>query len=124
MPADLAPTMLWSQVSERIATTMGLHYPAERWADLQRGLERAAKELGFANAAACGRWLSSATPTKAQLDVLASHLTVGETYFFREKNTFEGLAGTILPELVQARRRCGKRLRIWSAACCTGEEPY
>jgi chemotaxis protein methyltransferase CheR len=56
--------------------------------------------------------------------VLADHLTVGETYFFREPRTFEILADTILPELIRQRRGDQRRLRIWSAACCTGEEPY
>jgi chemotaxis protein methyltransferase CheR len=62
--------------------------------------------------------------TKTHLQVLASHLTVGETYFFREKKTFEILTASIVPDLIRNRRGCGQRLRIWSAACCTGEEPY
>ena len=80
---------------------MGLHFPPERWADLQRGLAGAAAELGFADVAACADWLLSAPLTKAQLRVLASHLTVGETYFFREKKTFEVLAEHVLPELIR-----------------------
>ncbi|MDR3404918.1 MAG: CheR family methyltransferase [Chthoniobacter sp.] len=103
---------------------MGLHFPPERWADLERGLTGAAKEFGLADVATGVEWLLSATLTKAQLEVLASHLTVGETYFFREKKTFEVLAESILPELIRARRASDRRLRIWSAACCTGEEPY
>jgi chemotaxis protein methyltransferase CheR len=69
-------------------------------------------------------WLLSASLTKTQLDVLASHLTIGETYFFRENKTFEILAEKVLPELVRSRRNGARRLRIWSAGCCTGEEPY
>jgi chemotaxis protein methyltransferase CheR len=48
---------------------------------------------------------------------------VGETYFFRERKTFEALADEAIPELVR-RRSAEKRLRLWSAACCTGEEAY
>lgn len=114
----------WSQLSELIAETMGLHFPRERWDDLQRGLAGAALEFGFDDAAACVGWLLSAPLTKAQLQVLASHLTIGETYFFRDKQTLEALAGNILPELIRARRGREQRLRIWSAACCSGEEPY
>jgi len=118
------PEAQWSRLSEVIAETMGLHFPSARWADLQRGLEGAARELGFEDTAACVGELLSAPPTAAQIEVLASHLTVGETYFFREKKIFDVLAAGILPELVRSRRGREQRLRIWSAACCTGEEPY
>jgi len=46
-----------------------------------------------------------------------------ETYFFRDKPTFDQLPGEILPELAQ-RRRDARRLSIWSAGCSTGQEVY
>jgi chemotaxis protein methyltransferase CheR len=112
------------RLSEFIAEHMGLHFPRERWADLQRGLAGAAVECGFDDAAACADWLLSAPPTRTQLQVLANHLTVGETYFFRDKRTFDVLASRVLPELIDARRGRERRLRLWSAACCSGEEAY
>ncbi|MBI4204302.1 MAG: tetratricopeptide repeat protein [Betaproteobacteria bacterium] len=114
----------WSQLSEFIARTTGLHFPRERSADLQRGVAGAARELGFEDTAACVDRLLSVPPTAAEIGILASHLTVGETYFFREKKTFDVLSADILPELIRSRRGRGQRLRFWSAACCTGEEPY
>lgn len=114
----------WSQLSEFIAKSMGLHFPCERWDDLQRGLAGAAQEFGLEDPAACIDWLLSAPPTKGQLQVLANHLTIGETYFFRDRQTLDALTEHILPELIRARRGHQRRLRIWSAACCSGEEPY
>lgn len=114
----------WPQLSEMIATSMGLHFPRERWDDLGRAFKGAADEFGFSDIAACADWLLSTPLDKTRLQVLASHLTVGETYFFREKQTLDALAEHILPELIRSRRGRGQRLRIWSAACCTGEEPY
>lgn len=114
----------WSQLSELVAGTTGLHFPRERWDDLKRGLVDAAQEFGFEDAAACVDWLLSAPPTRAQVQVLASHLTIGETYFFRDGPTLEAFTESILPELIRARRGGEQRLRIWSAACCSGEEPY
>ena len=59
-----------------------------------------------------------------QLEILASNLTIGETYFYRENKAFEALEEHILPELLRSSRGKERRLRIWSAGCCTGEEPY
>ncbi|MGI8738088.1 MAG: hypothetical protein ACR2KU_00065 [Gammaproteobacteria bacterium] len=85
----------WSRLSDVIAEGMGLHFPRARWDDMQRGLMRATQEFGFDDVTACVGWLLSAPPTKAQLQVLASHLTIGETYFFRDKQAFEVLAANI-----------------------------
>lgn len=114
----------WSRLIELIAERTGLHFPHERQDDLRRGLIDVTQELGFADLAACVDGLTSATITKAQLQVLASHLTIGETYFFRDKQTLEALSENILPKLIRTRRGREQRLRIWSAACCSGEEPY
>lgn len=121
---DQAGQAQWSRLSELVAESMGLHFPRERWDDLRRGMAGAAQELGCEDVAACVDWLLSAPPTKAQLEVLASHLTVGETYFFRDAQMLEALAANILPELIGARRGREQRLRLWSAGCCSGEEAY
>ncbi len=116
------------QLSERINERMGLHFVPERWGDLERGLRHAARDFGFEGADAarqCAAWLLNAPLLPAQIDTLARHLTIGETYFFRDPAVFEALRRHVLPELIRVRRERGeKTLRFWSAACCTGEEPY
>jgi chemotaxis protein methyltransferase CheR len=112
------------RLSALVAETMGLHFPQPRWPDLERGIAAAAKELGCADSTQCARRLLGGAPNKNELDVLACHLTVGETYFCRENRGFELLAEQILPKLIHQRRNRDQRLRIWSAACCTGEEAY
>ncbi|MDB5324184.1 MAG: methyltransferase, CheR-type [Phycisphaerales bacterium] len=118
------PEQELSRFGEFVAQTMGLHFHESRRADLERGVAAAAGELGFEDSAACVRWLMSAPLTRSQLELLASNLTIGETYFFREDKSFNFLAGQILPALMHNRQRGERRLRIWSAGCSTGEEPY
>jgi len=55
-------------------------------------------------------------------DVVES-MTTNETFFFRDKIPFDHLRDTILPALTQS-RASRRTLRIWSAACSTGQEPY
>jgi len=124
MQIDAVPDALWSRVSEFIAQHTGLDFPGERRSDLQRGLAAAAAEFGLADAAGCAEWLLSESLTRSQLHAVAGHLTVGETYFFRERKAFDALAEHVLPELIRRRRGSDQRLRLWSAACSTGEEPY
>jgi chemotaxis protein methyltransferase CheR len=124
MQTDGVLDALWGRLSEFIAQNTGLHFPPERRSDLQRGFTAAAAEFGFAHCVDCADWLLSTSLTRPQLHTLASHLTVGETYFFRERKTFDALAQRILPELIRRRRSREQRLRLWSAACSTGEEPY
>lgn len=57
---------------------------------------------------------------------LIDAITTQETLFFRDGSPFEALNHKVLPELLDAKLRAGgpPRLRIWSAACSTGQEPY
>lgn len=124
MPAEAIPDTVWERLGDFVARNTGLHFPPERLVDLQRGFSAAAEEFGFADRARCAAWVLSGALTRAQLHALAGHLTVGETYFFRERKTFDALSTVILPELIARRRGREQRLRLWSAACCTGEEAY
>ncbi|MGD0886277.1 MAG: CheR family methyltransferase [Thermodesulfovibrionales bacterium] len=107
-----------------IEERMGLCFPKERWADLERGLRRACAGLEYADVESCARHIMLSPQTKRQIEMLASHLTVGETYFFRDRKSFDILESDIFPALIGIRKKAGKYLRIWSAGCATGEEPY
>jgi chemotaxis protein methyltransferase CheR len=118
------PDSLLSQLSDFLESQMGLHFPEERWRDLESGVAAAARDFGLRDAESCARWLLSAPLARNRVEVLACHLTVGETYFFREQRSLEVLKEQILPELLYSGIGAERRLRIWSAGCCTGEEPY
>lgn len=57
----------------------------------------------------------------AAWDDLIDAVTVQETYFWREMDQIHALAEQVIPELL--RSRPGERIRIWCAACASGEEP-
>ncbi|OPY15384.1 MAG: Chemotaxis protein methyltransferase Cher2 [Syntrophus sp. PtaB.Bin001] len=113
----------WRRLMEWITSQTGLYLPQDRLPDLKRRLLNAASEFHFDRIEPFVCWLLSTKLTQRQIETLASHLTVGETYFFRETLSLEALEKYILPELI-ASRRSMRYLRIWSAGCATGEEPY
>lgn len=116
---------LLQEFSAFLASRLGLHFPPERWPDLACHLLAIARETKHAQPDACLRALMAQPPTQDQVELLARHLSVGETYFFRDPAMFAVLEHEVLPQLIAARRRAGeRRLRLWSAACCTGEEAY
>ena len=124
MPVEALKNSRWERLSEILAARTGLHFPPERRADLRRALDQAAADFGLADADSCANWLLSTPLSTGQLARLARHLTIGETYFFRERPSFEALASHVLPQLIERKRGQDRQLRLWSAACSTGEEAY
>jgi chemotaxis protein methyltransferase CheR len=121
------PEDLLAAVSQFVESRLGIHIPAGRLVDLERGLRGLAKEVGAADVAAFANNLLSAPITQETEDLLAAHLTIGETYFYRDPRAFEVLEKEVLPAAARAREWMSggdRKIRIWSAACCTGEEPY
>jgi len=113
------------QARALIASRLGLDFSEHRQADLERGLVRALRAASLSAPEAYLAWLATLPEESLEWRRLAGHLTVGETYFFRDRASFEALEQHVLPALIAARRAEGLlRLRIWSAGCATGEEPY
>ena len=82
---------------------------------------RLAKRLKHHGLASYGEYFQMITAAngETELQMAVDLLTTNETHFFREPKHFDFLRQRILPE-----RKPGKPLRIWSAACSSGEEPY
>lgn len=82
---------------------------------------RLAKRLKHHGLASYGEYFQMITAAngETELQMAVDLLTTNETHFFREPKHFDFLRQRVLPE-----RKPGKPLRIWSAACSSGEEPY
>jgi chemotaxis protein methyltransferase CheR len=123
-PAAGSETLL-AALSDHVAAQTGLRLPRERWPELSNALTELIGEAGAALAQAHLYRLLTSPLSRAQIETLARHLAVGETYFFREPDTFDALEHDVLAPLVAARCADGsRRLNLWSAGCCTGEETY
>jgi chemotaxis protein methyltransferase CheR len=107
-----------------IATTMGLHHKEARLPELAQKIAAVSGEFGYDDPEACMLWLMSAPLSREQQETLARAFTIGETYFFRDRPSYQALEERILPELIEKRRTGERNLRIWSAGCSSGEEAY
>lgn len=101
----------------------GHHYYADKDDLLFERLVRRFRACDAPDAAAYLALLADPVAGKAEWAALEAEVTIGETFFFRYAEQFAALRGTILPDLV-AQRGLGRSLRIWSAGCSTGAEPY
>lgn len=113
------------QAQTLIAGRLGLDFSKGRQADLEWGLVQACRTSSVSAPETYLAWLATLPDESAEWRRLAGHLTVGETYFFRDRALFEALEQYVLPSLIIGRRTARNlRLRLWSAGCATGEEPY
>ncbi len=115
--------VLLTQLNNFIESSLGLHFREDRFENLKRGIIIASREFGYQDPQHFVSHILASQVGQEQIDKLASCLTIGETFFFREKATFCALEEYILPELIRTREE-QKTLRVWSAGCGSGEEPY
>lgn len=119
--SDKEFALLSDLVRERVGITLG----PEKKSLLQGRLQKRLRELGLTDFHAYHDYLLSCSDQHQELQQFANAVTTNKTDFFREAHHFAFLAKTWLPPIVEeARRGRPKALRIWSAACSSGEEPY
>lgn len=113
----------YPQLKAYVLAQTGLEYYVDKDEDFAYRLNRRLSALSIYD---CARYLAILEQTAgrpSEMDALVGELTIGETYFFREKEHFDLLRSTILPELFDRNSEM-RRLKIWSAGCATGAEPY
>lgn len=118
-PSSLSPEFL-EAAAAFVRRRTGLVFREARRSAFEAGLARAMRR---AKLTAPQVYLARLDAEPALLDELVGEITVGETYFFREPQQFAVIRHEIIPALLSD-RSCDRALRIWSAGCATGEEPY
>ena len=106
-----------------ILEKIGLDYQEDKRRMLGRGLAETMEATDCADLDDLYALLWRSSVTSRPWDQLVSALTVGET-FFRNASHFDALSKHILPQIIAQREHSSRRIRIWSAGCSTGEEPY
>lgn len=106
-----------------IASRIGLLVREQDDALLAKVIAERVRALNLSGAEQYCQFLGSGADTRHEREVLAILLTTGETYFFRDSGLHALLQDSILPELLE-RRKEERALRIWCAACSSGEEAY
>jgi len=102
----------------------GMHFDDRRTPFLQDRLQRRLKECQLDSFYSYYRLLIS-QPEKQELTCLVENLTVNETSFFRNKAQLELFQREVMEDVLQRKQeRRDYSLRIWSAGCSTGQEPY
>jgi len=101
----------------------GIYFDDDSRYLLERRLSRRIQIQHFSNFREYYRYLLYHKNRDEELSAIIDIITVNETYFFREQNQLKAFSEEILPELRETNKE-KKRLRIWSAGCSTGEEPY
>jgi chemotaxis protein methyltransferase CheR len=98
----------------------GLSFEEMRSANLSSGIR---KRMALQGIESAGEYLSLLLSRQEEFNCLVNLLTINETYFFREPAHLELLTGRVLPPML-GRERGADKIRILSAGCSTGEEPY
>lgn len=87
-------------------------------------LSRRLRQLGLRRFDEYCRLLETGGEDNPELGEFVNALTTNLTSFFRESHHFDFLGKELLPALIRERSLSNRRIRIWSAGCSTGEEPY
>ena len=117
--------VVWSdphteRIVQQVCIRSGLFFRESQRETVELGIRHAMQRSNHTSLAEYGGYIERHAQA---FDELMIELTVGETYFFRDTGQMEFIRRDIVPEIC-ARRGMSHPIRVWSAGCATGEEPY
>jgi chemotaxis protein methyltransferase CheR len=113
-------TAAFAGVAELVRERTGLVFPETRTSDVEATIRRTMARLRIAEA---DELLALLRDDARARESFIADLTIGESYFQRDPAQFELLRRRVLPELLRSRAP-DRPVRVWSAGCAAGEEPY
>lgn len=127
-PAAPAPSVaelssLWEEIRDTLETETGMNLHDERQERLAEAFRQFVHDNSLVSLTAIRQQLTDPARRAMAIEQLVSHLTVGETFFFRNADHFRALKETVIPAIVEDHRP-DRTMRVWSSGCATGEEPY
>ena len=115
---------MFKNFSNFIESRLGIKMPSSKKTMLESRLQKRIRTLGFDSYDKYYQHIFESGGNEEELTLMINLVTTNKTDFFREPAHFEYLTEEALPALMSLQKSHYKRLRIWSAGCSTGEEPY
>ena len=113
------------RIRDLVYQVAGIFHPDTKLRLLFDRCGRRMKELKTQNLHEYFEYLTVKPGRQTELVALLNEITIGETCFFRNQPQLDALRQIVLPKVIEAKSKLPlRRLRIWSAGCSTGEEPY
>ena len=109
-------------IARRAQADFGLYLTEAKKDLVYSRLTKRLRSLGLEDFESYCRLLEDGDAQGERMEMLSA-LTTNVTHFFRENHHFETLRNTVLPPLITA-AKAGQRVRLWSAGCSAGQEPY
>ncbi len=124
-PAKEPVDPVYRQIRDLVYKVSGIYKAEEKLYLLADGCGRRMKQVKAGTPRDYWDHLTAHPSRDGELRQLLNEITIGETYLFRSVPQLDALRKVILPEIVAEKtKQVTKKLRIWSAGCSTGEEPY
>ena len=116
------PDDVFRQLRDQIYVRTGMWFADSSKYLLQKRLSPRARELNFDSFQKYFYFLQYDPRADAEFDQIYDMVTTNETYFFREPAQLTAFVEEVIPDILS--RKSFKKIRIWSAGCSSGEEPY
>ncbi|MGB8061586.1 MAG: protein-glutamate O-methyltransferase CheR [Candidatus Sulfotelmatobacter sp.] len=123
--ADGPPDPELIRIRDLVYQVAGIFHPDTKLRLLFDRCSRRMKERKTATLHEYFECLTIKPERQTELVALLNEITIGETCFFRNQPQLDALRQIVIPKVLEAKAKLPlRRLRIWSAGCSTGEEPY
>jgi chemotaxis protein methyltransferase CheR len=119
----LMSTKQFETLAKVIYDRSGIHFPENKKYILESRLSHRLKEIDMDDFDQYLAYLTMGPYQIEEFQEMFNRITINETSFFRNDAQLDVFENQILPKLLEA-RASSKRIRIWSAACSSGEEPF